>query len=314
MSLRKEATARTTPANNPRQPHASFVVTSDQADRRLDRVLRGLYPSVPLGAIMKALRKGGVRIDGLRAKGDARLAAGSVVTTPWGGEERERPVIPASAEPLDTIYRDEYVWCVNKPAGLLSQPDGSGSGSVVTDVWSALSWTREDFRPAAVHRLDRNVSGVILVALTAPVLRTLSECVRLGEVKKIYRAVVMGETPPFGAIDAPLLKDEAENIVRVDASGRDALTRYRTLATTGAYSLVELELVTGRPHQARAHLASIAHPIAGDRKYGATDACRRIFLHAHSLTLPKHPALPESLRGAVFTAEPPKEFDKIPAP
>jgi 23S rRNA pseudouridine955/2504/2580 synthase len=311
---RRKATART---NNPRPPRASFVVTSDQADRRLDRVLRGLFPSVPIGAIMKAIRKGDVRIGDLKAKGDARLVAGSVVTTPWGGEERERPVIPEGAEPPETIYRDEYVWCVNKPAGLLSQPDGLSGRSVVTDVWSALSWTREDFRPAVVHRLDRNVSGVILVALTAPVLRTLSECIRLGEAKKIYRAVVMGETPSSGVIDAPLLKNEAANAARVDARGRDALTRYRTLATTGVYSLVELELVTGRPHQARAHLASITHPIVGDQKYGgpaAPVACRRIFLHAHSLTLPKHQALPEALRGAVFIAEPPKEFDKLLAP
>lgn len=299
--------------DNPRPGEASFAATSDQADRRLDRVLRGLYPSVPLGAIMRALRTGAVRIDGRKTKGDARLAEGNVVTVPWAGEERARAV-PARTAPLDTVYRDAHIWCVNKPAGMLSQPDGSPNESVVTSVWGALSWTREDFRPAAVHRLDRNVSGAILVALTSPVLRTLSECIRLGEVKKIYLAVVGGQTgqlPPSGEIDVPLIKDEAENIARADPAGRAALTRYRTLAVTERRALVELELVTGRPHQARAHLASIGHPIVGDRKYGGDAppaSCRRIFLHAHSLTLPERPDLPEALRGATLTASVPKEF------
>ena len=300
--------------DSPHSGRTSFAATSDQADRRLDRVLRGLYPSVPLGAIMKALRKGAVRIDGRPAKGDTRLAEGNVVTVPWGNEEVERTVVPVHGAPLETIYRDDHIWCVDKPAGMLSQPDGSSNESVVTSVWSALSWTRTDFRPAVVHRLDRNVSGAILIALTSQILRTLSECIRLGEVKKIYLAVVGGQMPPSGEIDASLLKDEAENVVRTDQAGKAALTRYQTIAANERYSLVELELVTGRPHQARVHLASVGHAIVGDRKYGGCTPpapCRRIFLHARSLTLPERPDLPEALRGATLIAPTPKEFDKI---
>ncbi len=255
-----------------------------------------------------------MRIDGRKARADVRLVEGNLVTVPWMGEERKSALAPLQAAPLETIYRDEHMWCVNKPAGMLSQPDGSQVASVVTSVWSALSWVRTDFSPAVVHRLDRNVSGAILVALTAPVLRTLSACIRLGEVGKKYLAVVCGETPSSGEIDAPLLKDEGRNRVCTDRAGKAALTRFRTLVANERYALVELDLVTGRPHQARVHLASIGHPIVGDLKYGGNappTSCRRIFLHAHTLSLPKRSDLPEAIRGVTLTAPTPKEFNRI---
>jgi 23S rRNA pseudouridine955/2504/2580 synthase len=178
---------------------------------------------------------------------------------------------------------------------------------VITRAWSKLSWTRTDFRPALIHRLDRNVSGVMVIALTAPILRRLSELMREGLILKIYRAVVEGAPPESGEVDLPLLKDEARNEVSVDAQGRRALTRYRVLRRGGGRSLVELELLTGRPHQARVHMSSIGHPITGDAKYGGGRA-GRLFLHAYSLSFPDLPGLPEELRGAAITSEPPPEF------
>ncbi|MDR1944076.1 MAG: RluA family pseudouridine synthase [Synergistaceae bacterium] len=317
-------TAGRAEANRPGGASEIFVTTSDQADRRLDRVLRTRYPDVPLGAIMKAMRCGAVRVNGARAEGSLRLAAGDEVFAPWPAAERPTALrgadgshsvgYPEDGEPLlRTILRTDDIWCVDKPAGLLSQPDRPGGDSVVTRAWRELSWRREDFRPATAGRLDRNVSGVMLIALNAPILRTFSELVREGLIKKIYRAVVLGQPPSEGEISLPLLKDERANKASSGKDGRSALTRFRTLEPGRDFSLVELELVTGRPHQARFHMSSIGCPIAGDFKYGdrrPEKARGRLLLHAYSISLPDTPILPPNLRGRVIIAEMPKKFTK----
>jgi 23S rRNA pseudouridine955/2504/2580 synthase len=293
-----------------------FTVTTDQADRRLDRVLRGLYPDVPLGAIMKAMRKGAVRVNGAKSDGATRLDAGDVVSVPWVVLRPDRPKTLDSARvgqakrvtALKTLLRTDDLWCLEKPAGLLSQPDSKGGDSVITRAWAELSWERDDFRPALIGRLDRNVSGVVVIALNAPVLRLLSSLVRDGLVRKIYRAVVFGTPPPAGAIDLRVAKDARTNRVLAGDGGQDALTRYRVLRSGKKFSLVELDLVTGRPHQARIHLSSIGHPIAGDFKYGGGKGAR-IFLHACSLSLPE--GLPHYLRGLTIVSPPPDEFESM---
>ncbi|MDR3321379.1 MAG: RluA family pseudouridine synthase [Synergistaceae bacterium] len=294
-----------------------FTVTTDQADRRLDRVLRGLYSDVPLDAIMKAVRKGTVRVNGVKSGCAARLDAGDVVSVPWAPRARStgaaRGGVPlGSAEGLKTLLRTDDIWCLDKPAGLLSQPDKSGGDSLITRIWAALSWERDDFRPALIGRLDRNVSGVSIIALNAPVLRLLSSLVREGRVRKIYRAVVLGLPPESGEINLPIMKDERTNRVmagQIGQKGQNALTKYRVLRRWRNFSMVELELVTGRPHQARIHMSSIGHPIAGDFKYGDRGGSRgrgRLFLHAHSISLPED--VPGDLGGVTILSPLPEEF------
>jgi 23S rRNA pseudouridine955/2504/2580 synthase len=215
--------------------------------------------------------------------------------------------------------KTDDIWCVDKPAGLLSQPDRAGGDSVVTRAWEELSWNRTDFRPSIIHRLDRNVSGAMLIALNAPTLRVLSALIRDGLIKKIYRALVWGNPPPEGEINLPLEKDGASNKSVACVRGKDALTRYKVLKRGKIFSLVELELVTGRSHQARAHMSSIGCPIAGDFKYGRKDGAncpdrlpdRRLFLHAHSITLSDCPDLPPDLRNVTMTAQLPEDFNEI---
>lgn len=295
----------------------AFVVSADQAERRLDRVLRGLFADVPLSAIMRDIRRGRVRLNGEKTAGSARLAEGDVVGVPWAEEmvAEECPKNRQTSRPeLVTLYRDRDIWCVEKEAGLLSQPDRSGGDSLITRVWAELSWVRRDFRPALIHRLDRNVSGVIAVALNAPVLRALTRLLQEGRVGKIYRALVWGCAPAFGEITYSLRKDERENKTCVDEAGKKALTRYRRISGSGRISLVELELVTGRPHQARAHLASIGHPIVGDAKYGSgnkSGAAGRLMLHAYSLSFPVDPGLPERVRGLTVKSPIPQCFQSF---
>ena len=299
---------------------ASFTVSRDQADRRLDRVLRGLYERVPLAAIMRAIRKGEVRVDGRKAAADYRLCEGEVVAIPWAEEDKGSPAhagaaSPGNCERLTVLFRSPDLLCVDKPAGLLSQPDRRGGDSLITRVWRDLAWERDDFCPATISRLDRNVSGVVAVALNAPILRSLSAMMRERLVGKTYAALVHGNLPDEGEIALPLLKDEAKNTVCVSSDGLPSLTRYRTLARYRDAALVELELVTGRPHQARVHLSAIGHPIVGDAKYGGEggkrgvrDKSARLFLHARALTFPNSADLPSALRGTIIESPLPKEF------
>ena len=289
-----------------------FHITKDQAGRRLDRLLRSLWPQVPLGAVMKALRKGEVRLDAKKAAPDTRLAEGQFLQVPWDDERPERQTAAGGPQypPLDTVYRDDYVWIVNKPAGLLTQPDEKGGDSLITRVLAELAWTRTDFRPSTVQRLDRNTSGVVLTALTGEAQRQLSELIRERRLRKVYRAVAAGEVPESGEIDLPLLKDPETNMVKVDKTGQQALSRYRRLGAGEGWSAAEVELITGRPHQVRVHLAAIGHPLLGDRKYGSGEGARRPLLHAYSVTFPDDLRLPQNLRGRSFAAPLPEDMEK----
>jgi 23S rRNA pseudouridine955/2504/2580 synthase len=273
-----------------------------------------MYRDVPLGAIMGAIRRGEVRVNGAKGRCDRRLAAGEEVHVPWSLPGAARAVsaghCEGTAERLRTLLRNDDVWIVDKPAGVLSQPDRSTGDSVITRAWSELSWERVDFRPALIHRLDRNVSGVMAIAMNSPTLRLLSGLMRESLVRKIYRAIVRGVPPEMGEVDGPILKDGSSNTVAVDDAGRRALTRYRRISSDGRRALVELELVTGRPHQARAHMSSIGHPILGDAKYGG-DAARRLFLHARSLEFPNLPDMPPTLAGVLVRSEMPGEFVNV---
>ncbi|MDR3164434.1 MAG: RluA family pseudouridine synthase [Synergistaceae bacterium] len=296
-----------------------FEATKDQADRRLDRVLRGMFRDVPLGAIMKGLRNGSVRVNGNKTSPDARLLEYDVVTYPWVSacalEKRLRTneaKFPREHEKLVTLFKNDDLWCVDKPAGLLSQPDRAEGDSIVTRAWAELGRGGWDFRPALIGRLDRNVSGVSAIALSAMALRSLSEAVRRSLVEKIYVAVVSGVVPKEGDISLPLVKDSEKNFVRPAAPGEkgmDARTKFRLLESRGKISLVEVELVTGRPHQVRVHLASIGHPILGDTKYGPRAARQSgLMLHSHRMSFPDMPEFPEALRGLVVISPIPQSF------
>lgn len=291
-----------------------FTVSADQEGRRLDRVLRGLYKSVPLGAVMKSIRTGAVRVDDRKLSADARLVRGQRVTVPWDDDVAPgiTRAVSAPAPPIDVIYRDEHIFIANKPAGLLSQPDERGGDSAIGRIVSALKWGRTDFRPALIGRLDRNVSGIIAAALSFDAARRLSEMMRASRIRKIYRAIVEGRAPESGEIDFPLLKDARDNIVRSATDGQSALTRFRTVRRADRCSLVELELVTGRPHQARAHMSMIGCPIMGDAKYGSkTKNGGRICLHALSLGFPDDDSLPPGIAGASYSAPYPRDFQRI---
>ncbi|MDR1874906.1 MAG: RluA family pseudouridine synthase [Synergistaceae bacterium] len=295
------------------------TITRDHEGRRLDRTIRSIWPALPLSAIMRGLRRGDVRLDAVRVRdGGTRVSAGQELFVPWEDPAEETHRVRARGT-VPVIWRGENALVIDKPANLLVQPDVKDGDSVVSRVWAMFGAGGLGFSPAAVHRLDRNTTGVLIVALSGEGLRGLELLFKERRVDKRYLAVVAGETPPEGIVDAPLAKDETGNIVRVEGDGKTARTRYRRLAAGEGLSLVSIELLTGRTHQARVHMAHIGHPILGDRKYGDIGAnrlwraeARRPLLHARELIFPKDLSGPLSeLAGKTFRADLPADMRAI---
>ncbi|MBI2188588.1 MAG: RluA family pseudouridine synthase [Acidobacteria bacterium] len=204
-----------------------------------------------------------------------------------------RPPPAPEPIPLDVLYADECLMAVNKPAGMVVHPTyRNWSGTLL----NGLLW-RVGGEPRIVTRLDKDTSGVVLVALTADIHKRMQRDGAAGRVKKEYLAIVGGTPePPRGVIEAPLARSRADRRrVVVDAAGRPSRTQYEVISTTDGLSLVRCELLTGRTHQIRVHLASRGWPIAGDAVYGVPHpGLSRHALHAWRVTLP-HPITREML-------------------
>jgi 23S rRNA pseudouridine1911/1915/1917 synthase len=213
---------------------------------------------------------------------------------------------------LPFLYEDNHVLVVDKPAGLLSQADLTGDLDVLSAAKQAIK--RRDRKPGnvflgLVHRLDRPVSGVMVLAKTSKAASRLSAQLRERSTTKTYLAVVAGRPEqPSGELCHHLLKDRAQRITLVVGAqeGKRAVLRYRSLDTREKRSLLEIDLITGLPHQIRAQLAAVGHPVVGDRKYGSASRLLRgkIALHARSISF-AHPVRGEPV---VITAEPPSHW------
>ncbi len=254
---------------------------------RLDRFLRKKYSEVPLGAIMRAIRKGRVTVNGEKTDPSYRLHRGDEVSVPFEDPAKLKPSLNVVDKPLEVIFMDENVLIINKPAGLLSQPAFKEDDSVVNRALNLINKTKGGFIPTPAHRLDRNISGVMALALNPRSLRALTSMFRNRRVAKKYLAVVRGRLTGEGVIEAPLERDEhLLKTVVSKGEGKRSVTRYMSLSAGNHASLVALEPITGRPHQLRVHLSHIGHPIVGDVKYGDSGKeARRPMLHAYSLEI-----------------------------
>ena len=319
-----------------------LTVGEDEGEMRLDRWLRRRFPQLTQGAVEKLCRTGQVRLDGGRVKAADRVAPGQAVRVPPlpDGPPPEQDGVPrilsADARMIQdaVIFMDQHLIVLNKPPGLASQ-GGSGQGERHVDgLTGALTFGYKE-RPKLVHRLDKDTSGVLMLARTDRVARGLSEALRHRAARKIYWAVVAGvPNPKQGSIKFALMKapghgrgGEGERMVCIHPArmaehpeAKRAQTDYFTLWFLGSrLSWMALEPVTGRTHQLRAHMAEIGHPIIGDGKYGGSAAenpgdgwgagiggefSRKLHLHARSLTI-EHPVTKEVM---TFTAPLPEHM------
>jgi 23S rRNA pseudouridine955/2504/2580 synthase len=275
------------------------TVTAGEAELRLDRWFRRHFPALTHGRLQKLLRTGQVRIDGRRAQAHARLAAGQTIRVPplatALAPSRAQPAVdPNDAALLRSLIlaEDQTLIVLNKPEGLAVQ-GGTGTRRHIDGMLAALATGGE--RPRLVHRLDRDTSGILVVAKTAAAAASLTRAFRQHKVQKLYWALVVGRPAlAAGIIDQPLAKQGGAGRERVepDEAGRSARTAYRTVARAGKIaSWLAMQPLTGRTHQLRAHCAVLGTPILGDRKYGDHDlpgAPEGLMLHAREIRLP-HP-------------------------
>jgi len=302
-----------------------LTVGEDEGDQRLDRWLKRRFPQLGQAMVEKLCRKGELRVDGGRVKAATRLAAGQSVRVP-PLPDAPAPMAPPPAVAPDiprddaemiraaVLWRDEHVIALDKPPGLPSQ-GGSGQGDRHVDgLTEALMFGYKE-RPVLVHRLDKDTSGVLLLARTPRVARRLGEAFRARTTRKIYWAIVAGvPSPLMGTIRYGLVKaggPRAEKMrcihpdqVAATEGAKRATTDYAVLERLGSRAAwVALVPVTGRTHQLRAHMAELGHPVVGDGKYGGSgqdnpgdgwgaqlggEISRKLHLHARSILF-EHP-------------------------
>lgn len=262
-----------------------LIITKNDAGQRVDKFLTKAFPKLPVSMMYKYIRQKDIKVNRKRCLISQRLEEGDILTVYAPDEflEQTDPVYEFmyAGTKLDIVYEDNHILLLNKPVGLLVHPDETEyRDTLIFRVQRYLYEKGEyhpereaSFAPALVNRIDRNTCGIVIAAKTAVALRILNEKLRRREIEKYYLCLVHGHLKNAeDTLHGFLAKNEAQNRVYVskqpERGSRTIATRYRVLEEHDGLSLLEIELLTGRTHQIRAHLASIGHPLLGDGKYG----------------------------------------------
>ena len=272
---------------------ATWMEVGEESEaQRIDNFLLRTLKGVPKSHVYRVLRSGEVRVNSGRVKHDYRLRAGDRIRLPPIRVSDKKPVARPHEFPI--VHEDASILVLDKPAGVAVHGGSGVSFGVIESLRAA--------RPQAkvlelAHRLDRDTSGLLIVAKKRAALVELHRMLRDGEVEKVYLALVKGDYKGPPEIRASLHKyvtGSGERRVAVAERGMSAVTRVKVLKRSAGLSLLEVRLMTGRTHQIRVHLAHVGHPVLGDEKYGGGDA-KRLFLHAAKLAF-RHPLTGEAMR------------------
>lgn len=311
------------------------LMFQEDAGQRLDKYLQKYLKLAPKSFLYRMLRKKNIVLNGKKADGSEKLKQGDVIRLylsdetleKFREEDRSYPVWPD----LEIVYEDRQVLMVNKPAGMLSQKaapeDVSLNEYLVGYLLAGGQVTRESlagFTPGVCNRLDRNTSGLVIGAKTLGAAQEMGRLLKERQAGKYYLALVKGTIRRGERIRGWLVKDRKKNQVTVSREpaegGAPIETAYEPLASNGAMTLLKVELVTGKTHQIRSHLAGTGHPLAGDGKYGDATFNRYFreryrlnsqFLHSWKIEFPAMDAPFDALSRRTVTAEPPELFRKI---
>ena len=291
----------------------TYDVPPQLGGERLDRVVTALHPELSRAAISALIADGRVSVNGRPCKAATRPVAGARVTLDL--PPTEPLTTEAEAIPLEVIFEDDALVVIDKPAGMVVHPaPGNLHGTLVNALLARYAdLPGEPFRPGIVHRLDKDTSGLIVVARTAPALAALASAFKQRDVYKEYLALVVGHpNPASGAISGDIGRDprRRQRMAVVAVGGREAHTTYETVEVLGGYALLRVVLGTGRTHQIRVHLGAMGYPIAGDPVYGRPAPAlglHRQFLHAARLRF-RHPFTGEELD---LRADPPSDLQSV---
>ena len=312
----------------------TFIIHQSEEGQTLEKYIQKLLVSAPMSFIYKLFRKKDIKVNGHHEDRKFIISTNDEVSIYIKEEQfveflKEKEIQGSDAIKDWIVYEDKNVLFVNKPRGLLVQKSAPQDKSLDQMVCEYLIYKGEyqpneeiGFKPGPAHRLDRNTSGIVAFGKTHDALELLFDLFKDHElINKHYLALVVGQVEKDkGTIDAPLLKDEENNIVKVARNGKTAKTVYKLIKKYNDYSLLDVTLLTGRTHQIRVHLSYINHPIVGDSKYGNFNANRIFkekyhfanqFLHAYKLGFGDLPQPLTNLSRKEFTAEPNEEIANI---
>ena len=310
-----------------------YIVGESESGQTLEKYIRKVLKDAPLSFIYKLFRKKDIKVNGHWQKEKYVISVGEEITVYITDEQadefrRKSKVLSIDKISEMIVHEDNNVLILNKPRGLLVQKDESGDETLDDMVISYLVSKGEydpnkdlGYTPAPAHRLDRNTAGLIIFGKNIATLRYLSKIIQdKNLVQKRYLTLVKGHTDKEGEINTPLLKNSKTGMVSVSKDGKEAITKYKVMAYIGNYTLLEVELLTGRTHQIRVHLASISHPVVGDSKYGDYALNKEIeskfgfinqFLYAYSLKFYELEEPLKNLSNKAFKMGLPEELSKL---
>jgi 23S rRNA pseudouridine955/2504/2580 synthase len=301
-----------------------YQVPASQKEQRFDKYLTKILPSASKSFLYKMLRKKNITLNNKKADGSEHLQEGDVVRIFFSDETFEKfskastMVVQKSKVTLSVIYEDEDILLVNKPVGVLTQKAKAQDYSLNEQILDYLMGNNKVtnlFKPSVCNRLDYNTSGIVTAGITYQGARYLNEVFKDRSVHKHYLAFVCGVMKEDIHQKAYLVKDEKTNQVSIYDKKREGAvpieTKYHPLGNNGQYTLVEVELITGKSHQIRAHLQSLSYPIVGDGKYGNVKENAKFFKKYHLNHQLLHAFSLEFSDGRKFKADLPKLYQRI---